>query len=630
MSKDIDRIVFSTSATLISRLGDELIKDPHTAFFELIKNSYDADATEVHVKFRRTTTEHGTIEIRDNGSGMSLDDLATKWARAGGENKVREPYTPRFNRRRLGAKGIGRFSLAKLGSRVKVITRTPGNPEQLVFDINFRHFTDDKDFNEMGIPFSVGKPRVGFTSGTILEIADLSHRWTKQDVRKIHDQLCHLIDPDRKGQHNFAIGFDCPDWAELAGPLSNPISGHESHLVRFQIDPNGAYRWELEPDQRLAARRKCETRPPPIFGPVDGVIRYYKEGIRSRDRRVAESADESHMGVKLYRDGCRVRPYGEPSDDWLEVKARRARGGGKYYVQAQALAGAIYISASTNPGLVDATNREAGIIENEVFVQFRQFVREQIDALNEILEQETKSESQKQKRSTVKKILDTVVNCLRRQESDVYGGYVDRLDRERRGRFGQSKSEPDAIIDDVKPPTKDEWRCLGCDERWRVLKPNIPSFCMQFAVNRLGKPRDAKGCGSTSLERSKHEMRNLGAALSSVVSGEYALVAGKQVRVRVDYDMGPNDDEYHVDEREILINGSHPAYTVAERLDGMSGKKYEIGDEVFVPALTTHIAKCACLAWAELHYRETQKWTEFKERYESLLSSICESVRAQL
>lgn len=62
----------------------------------------------------------------------------------------------------------------------------------------------------------------------------------------------------------------------------------------------------------------------------------------------------------------------------------------------------------------------------------------------------------------------------------------------------------------------------------------------------------------------------------------------------------------------------------------MSDKKYEIGDDVFVPALTTHIAKCACLAWAELHYLETKKWEEFKQRYDSLLSSICESVRGEL
>jgi hypothetical protein len=54
---------------------------------------------------------------------MSPEDIKTKWARAAGENKVRKPFTPKFNRRQLGAKGIGRFSISKLGSFVKVITK---------------------------------------------------------------------------------------------------------------------------------------------------------------------------------------------------------------------------------------------------------------------------------------------------------------------------------------------------------------------------------------------------------------------------------------------------------------------------------------------------------------------------
>ena len=71
-------------------------------------------------------------------------------------------------------------------------------------------------------------------------------------------------------------------------------------------------------------------------------------------------------------------------------RVRASRGGGKYYIQARALAGAVYISASDNSSLKDATNREAGIIESDQFVEFQAFVREQIELLNESLERETK------------------------------------------------------------------------------------------------------------------------------------------------------------------------------------------------------------------------------------------------
>jgi hypothetical protein len=94
--------------------------------------------------------------------------------------------------------------------------------------------------------------------------------------------------------------------------------------------------------------------------------------------------------------------------------------------------------------------------------------------------------------------------------------------------------------------------------------------------------------------------------------------------------MGENEDEFVVDERKIVINGNHPAYKVAEALDQMSGRKYEIGDDVFVPALTIHISKNVCLAWAELHFKETNSWDEFKSRYDTLQTRICASVRSEL
>ena len=166
MSLEDKTIKRTVSASMFHRLGDELIKDPQTAFCELVKNSFDADATEVRISFRKTRTKNGTIFIQDNGTGMTKEDLETKWGRAGGENKARDRYSPKFRRPRLGEKGIGRFSLSKLGHSVKVITRPQGNPLQLVFHENYAHFTDDKDFNEMDILYKEGNPRRDFDYGT--------------------------------------------------------------------------------------------------------------------------------------------------------------------------------------------------------------------------------------------------------------------------------------------------------------------------------------------------------------------------------------------------------------------------------------------------------------------------------
>ena len=135
------------------------------------------------VKFHNTKNIDGEIIIKDNGGGMSPEDIKTKWARAAGENKVRKPFTPKFNRRQLGAKGIGRFSISKLGLFVKVITKPDNSSKQYVFKVDFNDFTDDKDFDKMPLDLKEGQPRRGFSNGTILEIKKLRNKWTKRDIQ---------------------------------------------------------------------------------------------------------------------------------------------------------------------------------------------------------------------------------------------------------------------------------------------------------------------------------------------------------------------------------------------------------------------------------------------------------------
>lgn len=616
------------SAALVKRIGEELIKDPHTAFFEIVKNGYDADATLVEVTFSKTSNGGGRITLQDDGTGMSEQDIRGKWFRPGSENKLLEPFTPGFRRRRLGAKGIGRFSLAKLGTKVKVITREAGQ-RQLSFTLDFLEYTDNRDLEDIETELTIGTPRKGFSKGTILEIRDLRDPWGKREIGRIRDQLALLIDPE-VGDQNFRIRLNCPEWPELSGTLKSPLEGQESHRLSFSLDTAGEYKFELYGGDKLLDRKR-ETRAPLIAGPVRGVLRYYKEGVKARHRRVGGSKEETHMGVKVYRDSSLVRPYGEPGDDWLGVKAKRARAGGKYFVQPLCLAGSVYVSASDNPNLRDATNRESGMIQNDEFEQFSEFVVEQVDLFNRHLEQETKSEAHRRKKQTVVKILNTVVQCLSEENSDAYRRATERLDRSRRGEVGQSSRSHIQVVNDVKVLTKEEWQCNDCDERWRVLKKGeAPTRCLEFAVNRKGARRQAKGCGSSNIQRAKHERHGRERDLSSIVAGEYALVGGSLLRVRVDYEMGENEDEFIVGEREIVINGNHPAYQLAERLDGISRRNYEIGDDVYVPALTVHITKCTCLAWGELHYEETKDWLEFKSRYDELQERICQRVGEEL
>jgi signal transduction histidine kinase len=118
-------------------LGDRLISDEITALIELVKNSYDADATWVQVAVKT----HGEVEpdsfypggppglisIEDDGVGMNRKDIEDGWLLVASSRKRRtkdsNQRTPRFNRTPLGDKGLGRLGVQRLGNRVELYTR---------------------------------------------------------------------------------------------------------------------------------------------------------------------------------------------------------------------------------------------------------------------------------------------------------------------------------------------------------------------------------------------------------------------------------------------------------------------------------------------------------------------------
>ena len=78
---------FDVHASVVFQLGESLISDAIQALLELIKNSYDADASYCKVTIdtdpaaaRETLSEAvGLISIEDDGFGMSYEDIRRGW-----------------------------------------------------------------------------------------------------------------------------------------------------------------------------------------------------------------------------------------------------------------------------------------------------------------------------------------------------------------------------------------------------------------------------------------------------------------------------------------------------------------------------------------------------------------------
>lgn len=124
------RVPFRVQSHVLKLLGDELIGHDRLAVFELVKNAYDADATEVVVKLA-LGTEPPMIVVSDNGTGMTADTIEHAWLEIGTDakrTKGERKRTP-MGRVPLGEKGVGRLAVQKLGAQVKLTTRHEGSPE---------------------------------------------------------------------------------------------------------------------------------------------------------------------------------------------------------------------------------------------------------------------------------------------------------------------------------------------------------------------------------------------------------------------------------------------------------------------------------------------------------------------
>lgn len=114
-------IQFNFSYYALKLLGKNLYSNPWSAISELVANGLDAQATSIKLFINMVDKEHSTIEILDNGSGMSYNDLANKYVFMG-KNK-RDNLPDELKNSVMGRKGIGKLAALFLSKKYFIITK---------------------------------------------------------------------------------------------------------------------------------------------------------------------------------------------------------------------------------------------------------------------------------------------------------------------------------------------------------------------------------------------------------------------------------------------------------------------------------------------------------------------------
>ncbi|UEQ78353.1 ATP-binding protein [Chryseobacterium arthrosphaerae] len=401
-----DNLFFSVKTGIKSIVGKDLIIDDNIAVFELVKNSYDAHAKKVIITFCKNK-----IIIADNGKGMSLEDVKSKWlalaysAKKDGtedndldDDLKRISYRDEIQKKRFyaGAKGIGRFSSDRLGTKLRLITKKhqeKGIANIEILDIDWTDFEKNDNVDFIKIPVnhkSYNNYDISFPDnknhGTILEISN-SNNWSRNKIIDLKHSLEKLINPFSETE-NFEI----------------EIISKNDFDEDFKKDKKGKYKYSERDRANGVVQNSIldilKLKTTEISVTVDdssittkiidrGVLIYkikeknkYHPFINSLQinlyflNRSAKINFKNKMGIEpinygsifLFKNGFRVQPYGNKGDDSWGLDYRAQQGYNRF-LGTRDLFGRVDIITEDSEQFKEVSSRDGGLVETAGFHQ---------------------------------------------------------------------------------------------------------------------------------------------------------------------------------------------------------------------------------------------------------------------
>ena len=443
-----ERVHFVADARLLSILGEQLIGSERVGILELVKNSYDAAATQCVVTIDGVPTlepsirmlsdyEHlrgPIIEVRDNGSGMTRDDIVDGWLRPATSSRAQIKDRLKKERERaikqssldsygalvealrrehggrlpLGEKGVGRLATHRLGQQLWLRTKTKNDPLEWDLKINWELFDslDGTPIDLSAVPLALShqSPTTSYGEaghGTVLVCygGRPGYEWTEDAIVDLARALGTIQSP--RAVAAFSVTLQTPH-VEPAR-LENPIHHPGPFELLAIVDEDGVADIELtfDPPEHLEF-------PPKPFRTLDHLdlrvknIAAWKDGTDKRrpscgpflvhahcwiripkwlgpqSREIRQYLD-SFGGLAIYRDGVLAHPAQQAAkSDWLGLASAQIKKSSKLsYYQ---LVGEIEIDQSATLTLRDKSNRE-GFIETEAFRDLTELTKAILDHL---------------------------------------------------------------------------------------------------------------------------------------------------------------------------------------------------------------------------------------------------------
>lgn len=428
-------------ARLLSMLGDQLIKNEIIALTELVKNSYDADADFCNVrfcdfKFDRSNEYNSYLVVDDNGYGMSYDVITKHFLNPATPIKKKGTELRQSKKGRIcqGEKGIGRFSMLKLGKKVTIYSKEESSDEvhKVVFDFTkydeeflmSYQIEEDIFLDELTIEYEsitidevpIETSLKKYKSGTAIVIESLKGEWHDRKISDFEKDMIRFcpFEIDKKQiieNQDFNVSIFVNEREERykesqLREIENLIYSKSLYKIAGKYDEQNkrlvfSYTEANEEEKYISLSfAENQERNTIDFHGIRFFQEYLKKYYQNGETTICgdfkyefyvfdfDSKQNEPFGLTneqkdlirdhrifLYRDGIRVQPYGAPNDDWLQIDRTRAADKAGNMFSNDQLIGQISITKIGNRNLRDKTSREGIIEDNESFTQFSRIIK---------------------------------------------------------------------------------------------------------------------------------------------------------------------------------------------------------------------------------------------------------------
>jgi signal transduction histidine kinase len=405
---------FKVDSRLLLQLGEQLVSNPAIALAELVKNAYDADATEVSVTLKNVQEKTGgTITIKDNGLGISSERFTQTWMRIATTDSNDNPVSKFFKRKRAGEKGIGRIACKNLAKELAIISiseNDSGEKIELSANFNWDLFLPGSELDKVPISYSVKKVESSKPTGTELILKSTTNKWTIKNIERLNLELTDLFSPvifkkEFKGQFaskqdpgfSYKVKADEFDLADYS--ISESFLKSAWAVVTGSVDSSGKAQYELKILNPIINKFQKKYEREGNFEFLQNLhteiyfFKYAKEYFKNSTWKFqqAQKIGRDRGGIKVYADVFKVYGFGDPEDDWLRLSDDKSRAIGSFIEDRvkvpsidrrpalqlfdnRGLFGYVQFDKKSNEKLSISINRES-FTKNQAYEELVHFVR---------------------------------------------------------------------------------------------------------------------------------------------------------------------------------------------------------------------------------------------------------------